>query len=163
MRIALSVFCVLAFVAPAFGQGAPVAPSPNPATTPGVTTPLGFQPFPTMATPPSISVQPNNVTPGSQGSPTGVMMPWMGISSPQPMMGQVIRQVWVEPQIVPIQVYLRQPEGVPEVWQTQDVQIPGYWATETTKGTIYPPRWTLENPGVGVYQWRQLPGYFQQR
>jgi len=75
----------------------------------------------------------------------------------------VIRQVWVEPQIVPIQVYVRQPEGIPEEWQTQEVEVPGYWATETTKGTIYPPRWTLESPGPGVYQWRQLPGYFQQR
>jgi len=91
------------------------------------------------------------------------MMPWVGINSPQPMMGQVVGQVWVEPQIIPIQVYVRQPEGVPEVWQTQLVQVPGYWVTETIQGSIYPPRWTIANPGYGVYQWQQLPAYFQPR
>jgi hypothetical protein len=100
----------------------------------------------------------------AQGVPAAhPTMPWFGISNSQMAVGQVIGQVWVPPQAVTIQVYERQPEGLPEQWQTQVVEIPGYWATQTTKGTIYPPRWTLENPGYGVYQWRQLPGYFQPR
>ncbi len=88
-------------------------------------------------------------------------MPWTGITYPQ--IGQIIRQVWVWPQIVQIQVYTAQPEGLPEQSGTQYIEVPGYWVTQTTKGTIYPPRWTIENHGPGVYQWRQLPGYFQTR
>ena len=137
----LTVLCLIGSVGPAFAQtGAP-----------GVLTPLGVQPFPTLIIPP---------TPAGL---TGMVHPWVGIITPQPMAGLVLNRVWVEPQLVPIQVYVRQPEGIPEVWETQVVQIPGYWATETTQGTIYPPRWTLENTGVGVYQWRPLPGYFQPR
>ncbi|MGH7356532.1 MAG: hypothetical protein ACRELS_18390 [Candidatus Rokuibacteriota bacterium] len=134
MRILVDVLAVLSLASVAFAQ----APSPT-ATVP----------------PPG--------SPPSAVAPPHPTMPWTGITSPQTMIGQVIRQVWMEPQIVPIQVYVRQPEGIPEEWQTQYVEIPGYWATETTRGTIYPPRWTLETPGAGVYQWRQLPGYFQQR
>jgi len=110
-----------------------------------------------------IFIAPSVPSANDPGSPTGMSMPWVGIITPQPMMGQFIRQVWVEPQIVAIQLYVPQPDGIPEQWQTQLAQIPGYWATEMTQGTIYPPRWTLENPGVGVYTWRALPGYFQPR
>ena len=181
----LTVLFVLVSAGPAF------APPPAPPLPPGVVTPQStvppvygpggnlvsgnpffpIQPFPGAGAFPDpntgrlVPITPSTPFSGTtpSGSPTGQMMPWVGISTPQPMVGQVIRQIWVEPQIVPIQVYVRQPEGIPEVWQTQYVEVPGYWATETTQGTIYPPRWTIVNPGYGVYQWLPVSGYFQPR
>ena len=187
MRTLLSALTVLFVLVPAFPA---FAPPPAPPLPPGVVTPQSttppvygpggrliagnpffpIQPFPGSAFPDPntgrlVPLSPSTPTSGTtpSGSPTGQMMPWVGISTPQPMMGLVVGQTWVEPQIVPIQVYVRQPEGILEQWQTQLVQIPGFWATETTQGTIYPPRWTLANPGYGVYVWQQVPAYFQPR
>lgn len=77
--------------------------------------------------------------------------------------GTVVDQVWVPPQPVAIQVYVPQPAGIPEKWETQYVEIPGYYAVRTTKGTVYPERWTLDTTAPGVHQWRKLPSYFQAR
>jgi hypothetical protein len=77
--------------------------------------------------------------------------------------GTVVDQVWVPPQPVAIQVYVRQPEGIPEEWQTQIVEVPGYYVVRTTKGTVYPERWALDQTGPGMYQWRKLPPYFESR
>jgi hypothetical protein len=41
--------------------------------------------------------------------------------------------------------------------------VPGYVVTQTTLGYDYPERWTLEQPSVGVYQWRLLPAEFRRR
>ena len=53
--------------------------------------------------------------------------------------------------------------GVPAPTREQVVEIPGYYVTETTTGYWYPERWTLQQLGVGVYQWVKLPAEFRRK
>jgi hypothetical protein len=41
--------------------------------------------------------------------------------------------------------------------------VPGYYVAETHLGYYYPARWTLEQAGAGLYQWRLLPAAYQGR
>ena|SRR6267143_4777818 len=82
-------------------------------------------------------------------------------SDPGP--GQVIRDIQVPPQHVMIEVPVNAPAGVPPETQQQAIEIPGYVMTETTNGYIYPERWTLRQPGAGVYQWQRVPSSFQRK
>lgn len=77
--------------------------------------------------------------------------------------GTPVRHVWVQPQVVALQLYVPTPDGVPAQWQTQYAEIPGYFVTETTVGYVYPERWTIEQLNAGVYQWRRLPAEFRAR
>lgn len=75
--------------------------------------------------------------------------------------GQVLRQLWVPAQPVAIQRYVPAPPGLPAQYETQWVEVPGYWVTETTLGFVYPEHWTLVQANVGVYRWVRVAGRFQ--
>ena len=89
--------------------------------------------------------------------------PWVWNSYTPIHWGTVVGQKWIPPEYVAIQVYVRQPEGLPEQTETQIVEVPGYYVVETTKGTILPERWVIENTGANVWVWRKIPAYFQTR
>lgn len=84
------------------------------------------------------------------------MMPAAGL-------GYAVRQHWVPPTPVAMQVYVPAPGGVPASYQTQVAQVPGFFVTETTTGFVYPERWVIDQLNVGVYQWRKLPVQFVPR
>jgi hypothetical protein len=84
------------------------------------------------------------------------MMPYAGL-------GYAVRQHWVPPTPVTMQVYVPAPPGVPTSYQTQVAQVPGFFVTETTAGFVYPERWVIDQLNVGVYQWRKLPVQFVPR
>jgi len=84
------------------------------------------------------------------------MMPAAGL-------GYAVRQYWVPPQPVQMQVYVPAPAGVPASYHTQVAQVPGFFVTETTTGFVYPERWVIDQLNVGVYQWRKLPVQFVPR
>jgi len=77
--------------------------------------------------------------------------------------GQVLRQFWVPPRPVAIQRYVPTTAGLPTQYETQWVEVPGYWVTETTLGFVYPEHWTLVQANVGVYQWVKVGSRFQPR
>lgn len=77
--------------------------------------------------------------------------------------GQVIGQIWVPPTPVAIQRYVPSPPGYPARYETQWVEIPGYWVVETTLGFVYPEHWTLVQRNLGVYQWVRVASRFQPR
>ncbi len=77
--------------------------------------------------------------------------------------GQVIRHIQVPPRQVMIEVPVSVPADVPPETQQRAVEIPGYVMTETTNGYIYPERWTLQQPGAGVYRWQRVPSSFQRK
>jgi hypothetical protein len=89
--------------------------------------------------------------------------PWVWNSYAPIHWGTVVGHKWIPPEYVSTQVYLRQPEGIPEQTETQIVEVPGYYVVETTKGTVFPERWVIENTGANVWVWRKLPSYFQAR
>jgi hypothetical protein len=89
-------------------------------------------------------------------------------NNPHPMLpnaglGYAVRQVWVPPQPVVMQVYVPASSGAPEQSQAQYAEIPGFYVTETTTGYLYPERWTIDQPSPGVYQWRKVPAQFVPR
>ena len=84
------------------------------------------------------------------------MMPYAGL-------GYAVRQHWVPPTPVTMQVYVPAPAGVATSYQTQVAQVPGFFVTETTTGFVYPERWVIDQLNVGVYQWRKLPVQFVPR
>jgi len=84
------------------------------------------------------------------------MMPAAGL-------GYAVRQYWVPPTPVAMQVYVPAPTGIPATYQTQVAQVPGFFVTETTTGYVYPERWVIDQLNVGVYQWRKLPVQFVPR
>src|SRR4029453_4206587 len=53
-------------------------------------------------------------------------------------LGSALRQYWVPPRPVSMQVYVPAPAGVPASYQTQVAQVPGFFVTETTTGYVYP-------------------------
>jgi len=135
---ALVVLLGLLLGAPAWGQIGTV----NPNTPVPGTTPFGSQPHPLN--------NPYPTLPGAGVSGTG------GYGVP-------FRQFYMPPQSVPIEVFVQQPEGVPDVWQTQYAELPGYYVTETTLGYIYPDRWMLVTPAKGIYQWQRVPSEFRRK
>ena len=42
----------------------------------------------------------------------------------------------------------------------QQIVVPGYYVRETTVGFHYPDRWSIEQAGLNVYRWRQIPAQF---
>jgi len=87
------------------------------------------------------------------------------LSNPHPMLpntglGYAVRQVWMPPQPVTMQVYVPAPEGVPTKYQTMFAEVPGFYVTETTTGVWLPERWVLDQVNVGIYQWRRAPMQF---
>lgn len=91
-------------------------------------------------------------------------MPWSGITNPnKPNYGQVVRYIQVPARQVVIEVLTPTPEGLPRQSQRQVVEVPGYAIAQTTTGFYYPERWTIEQVGVGVYQWRRLPAEFKRK
>ena len=87
------------------------------------------------------------------------------LNNPHPMLpnaglGYAVRQVWMPPQPVVMQVYVPMPEGIPGKYQTMYAQVPGFYVTETTGGMLIPERWVLDQVTGGVYQWRRAPEQF---
>lgn len=90
------------------------------------------------------------------------------LNNPHPMLpnaglGYAVRQVWMPPQPVVMQVYVPVPEGIPARYQTMYAQVPGFYVTETTTGVILPERWVLDQVTGGIYQWRRAPEQFVPR
>jgi hypothetical protein len=79
---------------------------------------------------------------------------------PNAGLGYAVRQVWMPPQPVVMQVYVPMPEGIPGKYQTMYAQIPGFYVTETTTGVLIPERWVLDQVTGGVYRWRRAPEQF---
>jgi hypothetical protein len=88
-------------------------------------------------------------------------MPWNLYS--RPYEGQPIRYIPVPAQQVTIDIPVDVPAGVPPQTQAQLVEIPGYVMTETTIGYVVPERWTLQQPGAGVFQWQRVPAEFRRK
>jgi hypothetical protein len=87
------------------------------------------------------------------------------LNNPHPMLpnaglGYAVRQVWMPPQPVVMQVYVPMPEGIPGKYQTMYAEIPGFYVTQTTTGVVVPERWVLDQVTGGVYQWRRAPEQF---
>jgi hypothetical protein len=80
-----------------------------------------------------------------------------------PGLGLAVRQLWVPPQPVVMQVYVPVPGGVTPTYQAMQAQVPGFWFVETTTGFVYPERWVIDQLNVGVYQWRKVPAQFVPR
>jgi hypothetical protein len=99
----------------------------------------------------ALAAGPAGIVPGNPGNPGDSVnnphptMPWVGITTPY---GQLIRYVWVPAQEI--------------VLDTGTVEVPGYWAAETTVGYYYPEHWVLEPTG-DTYRWVLAPRRFQRR
>ncbi|HTO13790.1 MAG TPA: hypothetical protein VMQ51_19615 [Candidatus Binatia bacterium] len=119
---------------------------------------------------------------GAQSAPTPTApvhpaFPWgLGVAIPT---GQLLRDVWIEPQTVVVDTLVPvPPEPKEEPQETsamapptepapatepqyavlrQTVVVPGYWVRQTTAGDYYPQRWMLEQVAPGNYRWRLLP------
>jgi len=123
------------------------------------------------------AVAAQSTSPVSPTGPAHPSYPWWGYGPSTPT-GQLLRDVWVPPQPVVVDTIVPwpseatgeratppAPEGEPAqygVWR-QTVVIPGYWLRETTAGTYYPERWTLEQTAPGMYRWRLLPSEVRPR
>ena len=110
--------------------------------------------------------------PISPTTPAHPALPWA--TGPAIPTGQLLRDVWVPPQTVVIDTAVPVPAD-PDAAQPastdttgaatppqygvlrQTLVVPGYWVRQTTAGTYYPARWTLEQVAPGTYQWRLLP------
>ena len=79
---------------------------------------------------------------------------------PNAGLGYAVRQVWMPPRPVAMQVYVPSPEGIPSRYQTMYAQVPGFYIVETTTGYWLPERWVLDQVNVGIYQWRRAPMQF---
>jgi hypothetical protein len=87
------------------------------------------------------------------------------LNNPHPMLpnaglGYAVRQIWMPPRPVVMQVYVPMPEGIPAKYQTMYAEVPGFYVTETTTGMVVPERWVLDQVTGGVYQWRKAPVQF---
>jgi hypothetical protein len=146
-----------------------------------------------LLTPSAVLAQPGAVSapgPGvSVNTPAHVYLPWsLGPAIP---VGQLIRDVWVQPQQVVIDTAVQVPvipagepadaaqvstDGTkdkdsepakvaatqPAIWR-QTVTIPGYWMKDTTAGFYIPSRWVLIQPSPGNYAWWLAPPEFRRR
>jgi hypothetical protein len=88
--------------------------------------------------------------------------PWNGLTRPE-VKGPTVAYITVPPQPVTVVLPEAGADGDSVRWREQVVTVPGYVVTQTTLGYDYPERWTLEQPSVGVYQWRLLPAEFRRR
>jgi len=79
---------------------------------------------------------------------------------PNAGLGYAVRQVWMPPRPVTMQVYVPSPEGIPSRYQTMYAQVPCFYVVETTTGYWLPERWVLDQVNVGIYQWRRAPMQF---
>jgi hypothetical protein len=77
--------------------------------------------------------------------------------------GAPVRQFWVPPRPVVMQVYVPVPGEITPKYQTMVAEAPGFYVTQTTTGYIYPERWVVDQLNVGVYQWRKAPALFVPR
>src|SRR5262249_52443497 len=78
-------------------------------------------------------------------------------------LGYAVRQCWVAPAPVTMQVYRPAPAEVPAAYQPQVAQCRGCFVKETRTGFVEPERWVIEQLNVGVYQWRKLHVQFVPR
>jgi hypothetical protein len=99
------------------------------------------------------------VTPNNFPHPT---QPWNGSTRPDTR-GPTVAYIAVPAQQVTVLQPAPGAEGEPARWEHRLVTVPGYVITQTTLGYEYPERWTLEQTGPGVYQWRLLPAEFRRR
>ena len=144
-----------------------------------------------LLTPTAVLAQSSAVSapgPGvSVSTPAHPALPWaLGPAIPT---GQLIRDIWVQPQQVVIDSLVQVPvvpEGPPaEVNQAstdggkdgeptavpalqpavlrQTLTIPGYWVKDTTAGYYIPARWVLIQPSPGTYAWWLAPPEFRRR
>ena len=84
------------------------------------------------------------------------MMPAAGL-------GYAVRQIWMPPRPVVMQVYVPTPGAVTPTYQAMQAEVPGYYVVQTTTGYVYPERWVIDQLNVGVYQWRKVPAQFVPR
>ena len=127
----------------------------------------------------------------SVNTPAHVYLPWsLGPAIP---VGQLIRDVWVQPQQVVIDSVVQVPvipagepadaaqastDGTkdkdkdaepPKIPATQPavlrqtLTVPGYWIKDTTAGYYIPSRWVLIQPSPGAYAWWLAPPEFRRR
>ena len=127
----------------------------------------------------------------SVSTPAHVYLPWsLGPAIP---VGQLIRDVWVQPQQVVIDTAVQvpvipagepteaaqvsadgkdngtrdaEPPKVPATQPAiwrQTVTIPGYWIKDTTAGYYIPSRWVLVQSSPGNYAWWLAPPEFRRR
>ena len=144
-----------------------------------------------LLTPSAVLAQPGAVSapgPGvSVNTPAHVYLPWsLGPAIP---VGQLIRDVWVQPQQVVIDSVVQVPvipagEPVDAAQASTDgtkdteppttpatqpavlrqtVTIPGFWIKDTTAGYYIPSRWVLVQPSPGNYAWWLAPPEFRRR
>jgi hypothetical protein len=146
-----------------------------------------------LLAPASVLAQPGAVSapgPGvSVSTPAHPALPWaLGPAIP---VGQLIRDIWVQPQQVVIDSAVQVPvipAGEPaEVNQVstdgskdkdreapktpatqpavlrQTLTIPGYWVKDTTAGFYIPARWVIIQPSAGTYAWWLAPPEFRRR
>lgn len=153
LGVTLGLLLAVATLSPAMAQTTGLS-TPNPQGPVFVVRPNPTGPF--RVVPPG--------TPGSRESIPFGDEPH-AFNNPHPMLpnaglGFAVRQVWMPPQPVVMQVYVPSPEGVPDRYQTMFAQVPGFYAIETTTGTWIPERWVLDQVNVGIYQWRLAPMQF---
>jgi hypothetical protein len=146
-----------------------------------------------LLTPSAVLAQPGAVSapgPGvSVNTPAHVYLPWsLGPAIP---VGQLIRDVWVQPQQVVIDTAVQvpvipagepadaaqastdgakdkdtEPAKVPATQPgifRQTLTIPGFWIKDTTAGYYLPARWVLVQPSPGSYAWWLAPPEFRRR
>jgi hypothetical protein len=105
--------------------------------------------------------------------------------------GQLIRDIWVQPQQVVIDSAVQvpvipagEPAGVAQVSTDgakdkdqepapvpatqpailrQTLTVPGYWVKDTTAGYYIPARWVLIQPSPGAFAWWLAPPEFRRR
>jgi hypothetical protein len=87
------------------------------------------------------------------------------LNNPHPMLpnaglGYAVQKVWMPPQPVVLRVYVPMPGSIPGQYQTMYAEVPGFYATQTTTGTLLPERWVLDQVTGGIYQWRRAPEQF---
>src|SRR5438094_10306017 len=142
-----------------------LSPAAAQVTTPGLSTPNPQSPV--------FVIRPNPngpfvvVPPGTRGSRETIPFgdEHHVLNNPHPMLpnaglGYAVRQVWMPPQPVVMQVYVPMPGAMPGQYQTMYAEVPGFYATQTTTGMLLPERWVLDQVTGGVYQWRRAPEQF---
>ena len=125
----------------------------------------------------------------SVSTPAHPALPWaLGPAIP---VGQLIRDIWVQPQTVVIDAAVQVPvipssepaevnqvstdgnkdkeQEPPKAPATQPavlrqtLTVPGYWIKDTTAGYYIPARWVLIQPSSGTYAWWLAPPEFRRR
>jgi hypothetical protein len=167
--IAAALGLLVGVVSPAEAQLTPpigsVGPSPslgvqgtpNPTTSVFIIRPTPTGPF--VVVPPGIPFSRETLPFGDEPHRDNNPYPTMPFAG----LGYALRQLWVPPRPVVMQVYVPTPGGVPPTYQAMQAQVPGFFVVETTTGFVYPERWVIDQLNVGVYQWRKVPAQFVPR